>query len=178
MFPPSIDEDHDNPKSILLYPPISAEERESPQSGILSSPSIPEEAQSNTLSPSEPCDNSTKPEFDTKNQLLQLVLKLMQNCTDEDVLLVRTWIADYKSLRPEQKMYVRKAIQQILFEALYGALKRGSIVINSPPVCTALSTDASAHLPIYYGNIDDDNNGTAHMACTLVCQNKIQFNIN
>lgn len=112
----------------------------------------------------EPCDSVDPTSTDPKNEVLILALKQLQNCSDEDVVHVKSWILTYKQLAAEQKMYARKAVQAVLFEALFGQLNSDSVRINVlPSHCTHMTNSTSHNVPVYY---EPDAAGP----CELVCQ--------
>lgn len=57
------------------------------------------------------------------------------NCTSEDEVMTRGWTFDYKKLSPDQKMFAKKAIQDVLFEAQLETLTIQSVRINAETKC-------------------------------------------
>ncbi|XP_050091698.1 uncharacterized protein LOC126575176 [Anopheles aquasalis] len=77
-------------------------------------------------------DPQTNSEESLKNKLLVLACERLSTRPSESHMLARAWRTDYEKLSPDQQLYAKKFISDILFEGQLGTLHRNSITISDP----------------------------------------------
>ncbi|KAJ8929239.1 hypothetical protein NQ314_018118, partial [Rhamnusium bicolor] len=124
-----------------------------------------------------------KREVDKRNELLEKACSYLERNdntqssdanNDEELQLARAWASKLRKLEPLQKLYVEKAVHDVLFEAQLGNLNRFSVKINehatlysskreevetpspsaslmmystsSPPPCTEVTTEPQSQI--------------------------------
>uniref|UniRef100_A0A2M4APL3 Putative alcohol dehydrogenase transcription factor myb/sant-like protein n=1 Tax=Anopheles triannulatus TaxID=58253 RepID=A0A2M4APL3_9DIPT len=125
------------------------EENESPEPSMLDDAewkeehhdSEADETSSQTSQPQATFSNKRKRQDESKtngedsrmNELLSLACKRLATPPSETHMLARAWRTDYEKLSPDQQLYAKKFISDILFEGQLGALHRNSVTVNDPP---------------------------------------------
>lgn len=65
-----------------------------------------------------------------RNELLEFACDKLRNLSNDNDVLAKSWALELNKLEPDQKLFVQKAINDILFEARLKTLNRNSIQIN------------------------------------------------
>ncbi|KAL4085192.1 hypothetical protein QTP88_027051 [Uroleucon formosanum] len=64
-----------------------------------------------------------------RNELLQFACDKLQNLSNDNDILAKSWALELNQLEPDQKLFAQKAINDILFEARLKTLNRNSVQI-------------------------------------------------
>ncbi|XP_049543741.1 uncharacterized protein LOC125956170 [Anopheles darlingi] len=79
-------------------------------------------------------------------KLLSLACERLATPPSEAHMLARAWRTDYEKLSPDQQLYAKKFISDILFEGQLGTLHRNSITVNDPPPSIGINVPCTSLL--------------------------------
>lgn len=71
-------------------------------------------------------------ETEDEDEKLEQTTKRLKQCDEYIQTLANGWACEYRLLSEDQKLFAKKAIDDILFEARLGTLNRNSVKINQP----------------------------------------------
>lgn len=79
---------------------------------------------------------------DPTAELVQLATKRLQQPQDDWDKIAAAWAVEVKKMFPQQQLFAKKAINDILFEGQMGTLHRNSVEINASRVSTPYSVQS------------------------------------
>ena len=86
-----------------------------------------------------------------RDKLLELACDLLRPMSDDVEILARSWAMDFRKLKPDQQIYVKKAID-ILFESQLGNPHKHTFTINEPPSRPMSSATPYSNQPSPYSS--------------------------
>ncbi|ETN67644.1 hypothetical protein AND_000535 [Anopheles darlingi] len=114
---------------------------------------LPESSWQPTCSKQPTLNESSRESEESKRaKLLSLAYKRLTNPPSENELLVKSWLADYEKLSPDQQLYAKKFINDVLFEGQLGNLHRYAITVNNAPQPSASFQHAQRAHPQGHGS--------------------------
>ncbi|XP_064103873.1 uncharacterized protein LOC135213702 isoform X3 [Macrobrachium nipponense] len=93
-------------------------------------------------SPRREADDESRPKNrkrkapDPTEELVKLAYKRLQQPQDDSDILAAAWAVELRKMDPQQQLFAKKAINEILFEGQMGTLHRNSVEINVSRVST------------------------------------------
>ncbi|KAK8395762.1 hypothetical protein O3P69_005693 [Scylla paramamosain] len=75
---------------------------------------------------------------DPTEELVKLASKRLQQPQDDSDVVAAAWAVELRKMDPQQQLFAKKAINEILFEGQMGTLHRSSVEINVSRVATPL----------------------------------------
>lgn len=89
-----------------------------------------------------PSKNKKKKAGDPTEELVKLATKRLQQSQDDCDTVAAAWAVELRKMDPQQQMFAKKAINDILFEGQMGTLHRNSVEINASRVSTPYSVQS------------------------------------
>jgi len=91
-------------------------------------------------------------ERDKRDKLLELARDRLRSMSDGVKILAVSWAMDFRKLKPNQQIYAKKAINNILFEGQLGNLHKHTLTISEPPSCPMSSATSYSNQPSQYSS--------------------------
>lgn len=79
---------------------------------------------------------------DPTEELVKLASKRLQQPQDDSDVVAAAWAVELRKMDPQQQLFAKKAINEILFEGQMGTLHRSSVEINVSRVATPYSVQS------------------------------------
>lgn len=79
---------------------------------------------------------------------MKLASKRLQQPQDDSDKIAAAWAVELRKMDPQQQLFAKKAISDILFEGQMGTLHRNSVDINISRVSTPYSVQSLPSLPL------------------------------
>ncbi|XP_063601117.1 uncharacterized protein LOC134777210 [Penaeus indicus] len=79
---------------------------------------------------------------DPTEELVKLASKRLQQPQDDSDIVAAAWAVELRKMDPQQQLFAKKAINEILFEGQMGTLHRSSVEINVSRVATPYSVQS------------------------------------
>lgn len=94
---------------------------------------------------------------DPTDELVQLVTTRLQQPEDDCGKVAAAWAVELRKMDPQQQMFAKKAINDILFEGQMGTLHRHSVEINASRASTPYSVQSLPSIPFITPSINNPN---------------------
>lgn len=94
---------------------------------------------------------------DPHEELVKLACKRLEQPPDDYDKIAAAWAVELRKMDPQQQLFAKKAINDIIFEGQMGTLHRSSVEINATRASTPYSVQSLPTIPLNippYGQYD------------------------
>lgn len=87
-------------------------------------------------------NNRKRKAADPTEELVKLASKRLQQPQDDSDKIAAAWAVELRKMDPQQQLFAKKAINDVIFEGQMGTLHRNSVEINVSRVSTPYSVQS------------------------------------